>query len=100
MAEVTFTQIDKREAAEVLGCHWSTLGRYRRDGKLIEGIHFIKVGGKFRYIKELLDDLAKVGLNVNSRDHQRAIELYRRSMLGNQLKGRGVAKMTTLRTLP
>lgn len=100
MAEITFTQVDKREAANLMCCHPETLCRYRRQGKLIDGIHFVKVGKQFLYIKELIDDLVKAGLNINSPDHQRAMELYQRSKLGNQLKGRGAAKKTTSRTLP
>ena len=49
------TLINKREAAKLLSI---TLNQWRRDGKLIEGIHFVRFNSRnVRYIQESIRDL-------------------------------------------
>lgn len=51
------TLIDKFQAAEMLGVSYWTLQHWRHEGKLIEGIHYVKHNCKtLRYIKESLEN--------------------------------------------
>ncbi|MEO0984038.1 MAG: hypothetical protein AAFY20_00655 [Cyanobacteria bacterium J06639_14] len=63
----------------------STLKRYRLQGLLVEGIHWVRVNSRCtRYNLELIQDWLH-----NRHDpaaHQRAIEIYQASLLSNQRK--------------
>jgi hypothetical protein len=87
VSNVQFDFIDKHEAAKLLKIHPGTLNRYRQEGKLTEGVHFIRLSSQtIRYNKALLEDWA-----ANLDDpaaHRRAIEVFITSLLGNQFKQR------------
>jgi len=53
------TLITKHEAAKIIGIRPSTLSHWRREKKLIEGIHFVRFNSRVvRYIHEALKDWA------------------------------------------
>ncbi|MBF2029222.1 MAG: hypothetical protein IGS48_21090 [Oscillatoriales cyanobacterium C42_A2020_001] len=65
------TLINKQEAAKLLSISPCTLNQWRRDGKLIEGIHFVRFNSRnVRYIQESIQNLF---LNL---DDPKAHELY------------------------
>ncbi|MEM6432604.1 MAG: hypothetical protein AAF773_01910 [Cyanobacteria bacterium P01_D01_bin.115] len=63
----------------------TTLKKYRLQGLLVEGIHWVRVNSRCtRYNLELIQDWLH-----NRQDpaaHQRAIEIYQASLLSNQRK--------------
>ncbi|EKQ67369.1 hypothetical protein OsccyDRAFT_3631 [Leptolyngbyaceae cyanobacterium JSC-12] len=65
------TPITKQEAAKLLGISPYTLSQWRRAGKLIEGIHFVRFNSRnTRYIQESIQDLFR------NQDDPKAHELY------------------------
>lgn len=74
--------LDKHEAARLLGVSTQTLARYRKQ-HWSEGIHYTCLGPQtIRYNRELLQDW-----QANRSDpatHQRAIEAYRATLLSSQ----------------
>lgn len=82
--------VGKGEATRFLNMSDTTLKRYRLQGLLIEGIHWIRLNSRcIRYNLDLVQDW------VQNRDdpaaHQRAIEIYRSGLLSNQKKTAGRA---------
>jgi CHAD domain-containing protein len=77
--------VSKQEAVHCLKLSDSTLKRYRLQGLLVEGIHWVRVNSRCtRYNLELIQDWLH-----NRHDpaaHQRAIEIYQASLLSNQRK--------------
>lgn len=77
--------VSKQEATQSLRLSGTTLRRYRVQGLLIEGVHWVRVNSRcIRYNLELIKDWLH-----NRHDpaaHQRAIEIYRASLLSNQRK--------------
>jgi tRNA(His) 5'-end guanylyltransferase len=77
--------VSKQEATQSLKLSGTTLRRYRVQGLLIEGIHWVRVNSRcIRYNLELIKDWLH-----NRHDpaaHQRAIEIYQASLLSNQRK--------------
>lgn len=73
-------------ACEILGCSARSLVRYRRKGKLLEGIHYgINPGGRIvMYNIELLNHLVSCGGDVTDPSHQVAINQYLASRPENQ----------------
>jgi len=77
--------VSKQEATQALKLSGTTLRRYRVQGLLIEGVHWVRVNSRcIRYNLELISDWLH-----NRHDpaaHQRAIEIYQASLLSNQRK--------------
>lgn len=77
--------VSKQEATQSLRLSGTTLRRYRVQGLLIEGVHWVRVNSRcIRYNLELINDWLH-----NRHDpaaHQRAIEIYQASLLSNQRK--------------
>jgi CHAD domain-containing protein len=77
--------VSKQEAIHCLKLSDSTLKRYRLQGLLVEGIHWVRVNSRCtRYNLELIQDWLH-----NRHDpvaHQRAIEIYQAGLLSNQRK--------------
>jgi tRNA(His) 5'-end guanylyltransferase len=77
--------VSKQEATQSLKLSGTTLRRYRVQGLLIEGVHWVRVNSRcIRYNLELIKDWLH-----NRHDpaaHQRAIEIYQASLLSNQRK--------------
>jgi hypothetical protein len=77
--------VSKQEATQSLKLSGTTLRRYRVQGLLIEGVHWVRVNSRcIRYNLELINDWLH-----NRHDpaaHQRAIEIYQASLLSNQRK--------------
>nr|WP_017296530.1 hypothetical protein [Nodosilinea nodulosa] len=77
--------VSKQEATQSLKLSGTTLRRYRVQGLLIEGVHWVRVNSRcIRYNLELIKDWLH-----NRHDpaaHQRAIENYQASLLSNQRK--------------
>jgi CHAD domain-containing protein len=75
--------ISKQEASQRLQLSGTTLKRYRLQGLLIEGIHWVRINSRcIRYNLELIQDWLH-----NRHDpiaHQRAIEIYQANLLSNQ----------------
>jgi len=75
----------KQEAIQALKLSGTTLRRYRVQGVLIEGIHWVRVNSRcIRYNLELIQDWLH-----NRHDpiaHQRAIHIYQSSLLSKQKK--------------
>lgn len=75
----------KQEAAQYLQLSGTTLKRYRLQGLLIEGIHWVRINSRcIRYNLDLIQDWLQ-----NRHDpiaHQRAIEVYQANLLSNQKK--------------
>ena len=73
----------KQETSQYLKLSETTLKRYRLQGLLIEGIHWVKINSRcVRYNLDLVQDWVQ-----NRHDpiaHQRAIDIYQASLLGNQ----------------
>lgn len=76
--------VNKRDAEELTGFSHETLKKWRLEGKLVLGIHWIKVGNSDRVIRyngPLLIDFLQ-----NQEDpvaHQRAIDAYLKSLPSN-----------------
>lgn len=75
--------VTKHTIAELLKLSPETLKKYRLDGRLIEGIHWIRVNSRVvRYHLALIQDwLQNQG---DPQAHQRAIENYQITLLSNQ----------------
>jgi hypothetical protein len=75
--------IDKHQAAKILGVQPGTLKKYRKEEKLIEGVHFVRLSAQaIRYNKVLIEDLV-----INWNDplrHQQVIANYLASLPGNR----------------
>ncbi|MBR8831894.1 MAG: hypothetical protein N5P05_002609 [Chroococcopsis gigantea SAG 12.99] len=76
---------NKSEASQYLKLSGTTLKRYRLQGLLVEGIHWVRLNSRcIRYNLDLIQDWLH-----NRHDpvaHQRAIEIYQASLLSNQKK--------------
>ena len=75
----------KQKASQYLNLSGTTLKRYRIQGLLIEGIHWVRLNSRcIRYNLDLIQDWLH-----NRHDpvaHQRAIEAYQANLLSNQRK--------------
>lgn len=79
---------DKHEAAKITGLSPLTLRDWRLSGKLIEGIHWIKLGARcVRYNVSLLRDY--MATYENPEHHQRAVHNYLTSLPSNHAKKSG-----------
>ena len=77
--------VSKQEAIQYLKLSGTTLKRYRLQGLLIEGIHWVRINSRCtRYNLELIQDW--VHNRHDPAAHQRAIEVYQASLLSNQKK--------------
>jgi len=77
--------VSKREAIESLKLSGTTLRRYRVQGLLIEGLHFVRVNSRcIRYNLDLVKDWLHNRHDPEA--HQRAIDIYQESLLSNQKK--------------
>jgi predicted site-specific integrase-resolvase len=75
--------VSRQEISQRLGISAGTLKRYRLGGRLIEGLHWVRLNSRCtRYNFELIRDWLQ---NRDDRAaHQRAIEVYQASLLSNQ----------------
>lgn len=77
--------LTEEEASGLLRVSRRTLQRYRKQGLLIDGLHWQRLpGGDIRYCRPLLVDWV-----ANRKDptaHQAAIERWRRSLLSSRSK--------------
>jgi CHAD domain-containing protein len=75
--------VDKQSACAKLNLSGTTLKRYRTEGILIEGIHWVRINSRcIRYNLEMLQDWLQ-----NRHDpaaHWRNIEAYHAQLLNNQ----------------
>ncbi|MEP0925363.1 excisionase family protein [Leptolyngbya sp. ST-U4] len=80
--------VTKHEIAELTGFSEETLKRYRLSGKLIEGVHWIRVNPRVvRYNATLVMDWIQ---NLHApQSHQQAIAHYLSTLPSNQPKKRG-----------
>jgi hypothetical protein len=75
--------VGKGEATRCLNVSDTTLKRYRLQGLLMEGVHWVRLNSRcIRYNLDLLQDW------VQNRDnplaHQRAIDIYKAGLLSNR----------------
>lgn len=71
--------------ADAIGVSPHTLKRYRLQGSLIEGIHWIRINSRcVRYNHELVQDWVSNRHDPGS--HLQAIELYRSTLACNQIQ--------------
>lgn len=75
----------------LLDCSRDTLLEWEKQGKLTEGIHFIKLGSQRRYIVPLMLDRL-VNLHDDSA-HGRAINNWLNSLLSNQQTSKCLPKI-------
>lgn len=77
--------VDKREVSRYVKLSGTTLKRYRLQGLLIEGIHWVRINSRcIRYNLDLIQDWFQNRHDPNA--HQRAIEVYQANLLSNQKK--------------
>ena len=77
--------ISKREAEKLTGFSCETLKKWRLSRKLIEGIHWIRVGDSGRVVRYNASLLMDFLQNQNDPSaHQRAIHAYLASLPSNQ----------------
>ncbi|MFM2432390.1 MAG: hypothetical protein RLZZ511_3604 [Cyanobacteriota bacterium] len=86
-----FRFVDRKEITFHLKMKSTTLYKYRMNGVLIEGVHWVKFNSRcILYNLELLQDW------VRNRDdaaaHQRAIARYQATLISNQPARRGRKK--------
>ena len=88
-------------ACQILGCSISSLVRYRKEGKLLERIHYVRnPGGRIiLYNIALLNHLVSCGGDVADRSHQQAIALYLAGRPENQPQKRGRKRAATAANL-
>lgn len=83
--------VDKHQAAKIFGVQPGTLKKYRKEEKLVEGIHFVHLSAQtIRYNKVLLEDLV-----INWHDpirHQQVVESYLAALPGNRKSRKGGAE--------
>lgn len=82
-----FQFVGKREISKLTGLSGDTLKKYRLQGILSEGIHWIRINSKVvRYNVPLIKDWFQ---NINNpQAHQQAIETYLASLLSSQEKSK------------
>lgn len=81
---------DAQMASKILGCCDRTLLRYRKQGKILAGIHWGRnPSGKVLYNQALLTHLVTCGGDINHPDHQKMIQRYLESLPENQPQKRG-----------
>jgi len=92
---------DTETACKNLGCSIRSLLRYRKEGKLLEGIHYGSNPGRriILYNIALLNHLVSCGGNVADRSHQRAIEQYLADRPENQPQKAGRKRTKNLSVL-
>lgn len=77
--------VTKHRIAALLNLSPETLKKYRLDGRLIEGIHWIRVNPRVvRYNLPLIQDWLQN--HGDPQVHQRAVENYQSTLLSNQRK--------------
>ena len=75
--------VNKQGACQYLKLSETTLKRYRLQGLLIEGIHWVRLNSRcIRYNLDLLQDWMRNRHDPST--HQRAIEVYQANLLNNQ----------------
>lgn len=78
------------QAMQILQCSRTTLNRYRKQGRLLAGIHWGKnPSGFVVYFRPLLEHLVICGGDANSLDHQRFIQQWLENRPENQNRKRG-----------
>jgi len=77
--------VSKQEAIQSLKLSGTTLRRYRVQGLLIEGLHWVRLNSRcIRYNLDLIKDWLQNRHDPEA--HQRAIDIYQASLLSNQNK--------------
>ncbi|MEO0373363.1 MAG: hypothetical protein AAF329_01810 [Cyanobacteria bacterium P01_A01_bin.17] len=75
----------KRQASECLNLSSSTLKKYRLNGEWVEGLHWVRINSRcVRYNLDLIQDWLHNRSDPSA--HLRAIELYQRNLLSNQIR--------------
>jgi hypothetical protein len=83
---------DKHEASRITGLSALTLRDWRLDGRLVEGIHWIRIGTRcVRYNSALLRDY--VATQLSPTIHQRAVDNYLASLPSNKQKHKNRRKV-------
>jgi tRNA(His) 5'-end guanylyltransferase len=78
--------VNKQVASEKLNLSCATLKKYRLNGTLVEGTHWIKVNCRcIRYNLELIQDWLRNRCNPTAHNH--AIYLYHVSIRGKRRRG-------------
>lgn len=81
---------DSKIAEKLLNVSERTLLRYRKQNKLLEGIHWGKnPSGKILYNQQLIEHLIICGGDLNNSEHQKFIQRYLSARLENQPLKRG-----------
>jgi hypothetical protein len=82
--------VNKRDAEQLSGFSCETLKKWRLSGKLIQGIHWIKIGDSDRVVR--YNSVLLIDFLQNQNDpvaHQRAIDQYLAGLPSNQPLKRG-----------
>ena len=83
-----FHFVNKHTMAKVAGVSHYTLKRYRLQGDLVEGIHWIRINSRcVRYNQELTQDWFSNRHDPHA--HIKAIEVYMAGMVGRRKKKKG-----------
>jgi len=81
---------DSKVAGKILNVSERTLLRYRKQNRLIEGIHWGKnPSGKILYNQQLIEHLIICGGDLNNPEHQKFIQRYLSARPENQPLKRG-----------
>lgn len=86
LIEFDFVKIE--DAAKIMCCHPETINSSRKNKGWLEGIHYVRLGKKILYNRQLLLNLVQCGGEVMSVEHQNAIAVYLANRLDNQPLGR------------
>jgi tRNA(His) 5'-end guanylyltransferase len=83
--------VSKQEAVRYLQLSDATLKRYRLQGQLIEGIHWVRINSRcIRYNLDLIQDWLHNRHDPTA--HERAVRTYQASLLSNQKKTKRKAR--------
>ncbi|MEG3437800.1 hypothetical protein V0288_11785 [Pannus brasiliensis CCIBt3594] len=75
--------VGKGEASRCLNLSDTTLKRYRLQGLLVEGIHWVRLNSRcIRYNLDLLQDW--IQNRHDPKAHQKAIDIYQANLLANR----------------
>jgi hypothetical protein len=88
--------VNKQGACQYLKLSEATLKRYRLQGLLIEGIHWVRLNSRcIRYNLDLLQDWMRNRHNPEA--HQRTIEVYLANLQNNQLIAKNSPKVRKIK---
>lgn len=73
----------------LLDCGRDTILEWEKSGKIVQDVHFIRLGAQRRYHVGLMED--RLANFHDDAAHSRAVEAWRSSLLSNQVVKRGKA---------